>query len=110
MFEPFPLCPTEIRLKIWYFSLPEPREIGPTVNYCSQSYICKTQDPAALQVNQESREVALKHYTQRPLGRLRRWRDGIQPNSRWIQRYPRYVDYTTDTILALNIDHHLIQN
>jgi hypothetical protein len=100
-FHLFPKLPAEIKLKIWKLSLPGPRAI--TIRPGKHSYITTnivggilpnpnvydvyndkavTKTPALLQVNRESREVALKSY--RPIFRC-------QPNDSIV-----YFDFAID--------------
>jgi hypothetical protein len=65
----FPTLPGELRQQVWLFSLPGPRKIVPFTAYtpgeeCLEpNRVSKDHCPSTLQVNRESRAIALKHYT-----------------------------------------------
>jgi 2EXR family len=98
----FPLLPPEIRLQIWTSALPGPREIGPIDIYTqtppSPSQNC---DPVLLSVNEESRSVALRHYTRRDVSHLNYW------SSKDHFTYPHYISFSQDILTYPST--HLVQ-
>ncbi len=76
----FPHLPKEIREQIWTHTLPGSRFIAPPLSIGCEAY--QKRDPVALQVNYESRQVVLKHYTKR---------DKAGPSDH------KYVDFNIDT-------------
>ena len=65
-FHPFPLLPIEIRLKIWTWSLPRPRfleydELQYEPNHPNPP--ARLIKPVTLNVNQESRQLALRYFS-----------------------------------------------
>jgi hypothetical protein len=103
MFFPlFPLLPPEIRLQIWTSALPGPREIGPLDIYTqSPPSASRNRDPVLLSVNQESRSVALRHYSRRDISHLHYWskKDNFT--------YPHYLSFSHDILTYPST--HLVQ-
>jgi hypothetical protein len=104
-FKLFPQLPPEIRIIIWKASLPGPRIFGQTIAfeelkknnrlYQFQTLPEAKRDPAALFVNCESREVALKRFTQTSDVVLQCfYRNHLFEWVRIIS--PQYVDYSSD--------------
>ncbi|KAH6705417.1 hypothetical protein BKA61DRAFT_680161 [Leptodontidium sp. MPI-SDFR-AT-0119] len=110
-FHLFPKLPTELRFRIWTLSLPAPREFGPIGPKGSESHhstanttTTDTEEKAsesdsdipALNINHESRTVALQHLT-------RVWDDNA---SKVI-----YVNYVLDAFTFTSIDYllHLVR-
>lgn len=93
-FKQFACLPIEIRLQIWTATLPGPRYIGPVKAEPRQGFRKKRlpglEDPIALKINHESREVAMSRYRKRDLDHLRRWKlkDDVI--------YSAFIDYETD--------------
>ncbi|KAK0105509.1 hypothetical protein ONS95_004130 [Cadophora gregata] len=110
-FHQFPKLPTELRFRIWSFTLPTPREFGPigpkgtepqstkdstsNLNESGNNAFLEFEIPA-LHINHESRTVALQHLT-------RAWDDNA---SKVI-----YVNYSLDTFTFTSIDYllHLVR-
>ena len=107
----FAKLPTELRFKIWRFTLPTPREFGPigpkgtephshpentTSSFGSDRNAYLELEIPALYINHESRAVALQHLT-------RAWDDNA---SKVI-----YVNYALDTFIFTSIDYllHLVR-
>jgi hypothetical protein len=89
----FPLLPPEIRLQIWTSALPGSREIGPIDIYTqTPPSASQNRDPVLLSVNQESRSVALKHYTVRDVSHLHYW----SSKDKFI--YPHYISFAHDIL------------
>ncbi|KAE8448679.1 hypothetical protein EG329_008894 [Mollisiaceae sp. DMI_Dod_QoI] len=82
--------PPELRLRIWYFSMPGPRLVPVHYDHDQRRYQARINPPAVLQVNRESRLEGLKWYYQIRLG----------PH----QNFGCYVDSSLDTVyLTSNI-------
>jgi len=58
----FPLLPTELRLKVWKFTLPGPRILELRYDKKHAEFISVARLPRALFICKESREETLKHY------------------------------------------------
>ena len=110
-FHLFTKLPTELRFRIWRFTLPTLREFGPigpkgtephsqpdntTLSYDSDRKACLELEIPALYINHESRFVALQHLT-------RAWDNNA---SKVI-----YVKYAVDTFTFTSIDYllHLVR-
>jgi hypothetical protein len=88
-FHLFPKLPTELRFAIWELAFPGPRTITPMLPGGEiEDLSSRPQNPSTLYVNNESRQIALKHY------------DKIGVPSRG----PRYVNFTVD---CLRIDFNM---
>ncbi|KAH8819540.1 hypothetical protein F5884DRAFT_760837 [Xylogone sp. PMI_703] len=68
-FHLFPTLPTELRLKIWEFTLPTSHRIVKIEHRVDlRRYISNTPPPGVLHANHEARTVALRKYTHLDLG------------------------------------------
>jgi hypothetical protein len=102
-FHLFPELPPEIRLQVWEASFPRPRYQGP-LNPIEPRLSMRRrrgpfrEDPVALKVNKESREVALRHYTLRDRPLLKFWeiKDDV--------KYCSYIDYKRDIAWIYDLD------
>jgi hypothetical protein len=92
-FHQFPKIPIEIRLQIWTLSLPGPQKHGPLLNSSIAAKQFQPEDPVALKVNRESRQVALRYYSKRDPRNLERWRER--------DRFPysSYIDFAIDKVI-----------
>jgi hypothetical protein len=101
-FHLFPDLPPEIRLQIWEATLPGPRPVGPLIPEPRLSMRKRRgpyqDDPVALKVNKESREIALLNYTRRDPSHLKFWeiRDDV--------KYCSYVDFKVDIAFFYDFD------
>jgi hypothetical protein len=59
----FTSLPSELRIKIWKYSLPEPRVVPVRYNRAAKQYTSTTAPPALLHVCSESRSLFLSTYT-----------------------------------------------
>lgn len=62
-FESFTRLPSELRIKIWKFTFPEPRIVPVRYNRATQQYISTMPAPAILHASGESRALFLETYT-----------------------------------------------
>ncbi|KAL2067670.1 hypothetical protein VTL71DRAFT_15766 [Oculimacula yallundae] len=85
-FHAFPLLPLELRRKIWLWSLPRPRVL---------SCCWAIPEPTALQVNAESREVALRHFEYIPQHSSTRRNDYHCIGHTHVCNYG-YIDFSVD--------------
>jgi len=89
-FHPFPRLPSELRIKIWKYTFPEPRVVPVRYNRAVQQYTSTSEPPALLHVCAESRSLFLDTYTNLILAP--RYKSAI------------FVDFTCDTIFFDHID------
>ncbi|KAF4613424.1 hypothetical protein G7Y89_g15463 [Cudoniella acicularis] len=104
LFPKFSQLPLELRLQIWLMTLPGPRRIGPRHRTHIDTQIeikdFQTPDPIALQINRESRELALKYYTPRNPTHLASWskKDNCSYNT--------HIDFTNDLTVLIDATRH----